>query len=79
MPSIRETKMVTLSENGNVADMSAQWNAGAKWLYFMPWYDYDNDFSSGYAHAHASISWWSSSFANPSVVDLSELPSDLYE
>ena len=72
-------KMVTLSENGNVADMSAQWNAGAKWLYFMPWYDYDNDFSSGYAHAHASISWWSSSFANPSVVDLSELPSDLYE
>lgn len=30
------TKMVTLSENGNVADVSAQWNSGALGLTLCP-------------------------------------------
>ena len=72
-------KMVTLSELGNVADMASQWDAGAKWLFFMPWYDYDNDYTAGYAHQHADIAWWRTSFASESVIDRSELPSDLFE
>jgi len=71
-------KMVTLSENGGVSDMSSQWNAGAKWLYFMPWYDNNNDFSQTYPHGHADISWWKKTFADSAVLDLSELPDDLY-
>ena len=72
-------KMVALSELGNVADMASQWNAGAKWLFFMPWYDYDNDYTAGYDHIHADIAWWRSSFASDSVIDRSELPSGLFE
>lgn len=68
-------KMVALSENGNVADMAAQWNAGAKWLFFMPWYDNDNNGSESFAHSHATISWWKSSFASETVVDRDSLPS----
>lgn len=72
-------KMVTLSEHGGVSDMESQWNAGAKWLYFMPWYDYGNDGTENYNHSHASISWWRQSFESDAVIDLSELPADLYE
>ena len=59
--------------------MSAQWNAGARWLFFMPWYDYDNDFTEGYAHGHADISWWKNSFASDAVISRDELPSGLFE
>ena len=72
-------KMTSLSEHGGVSDIGAQWNAGAKWLYFMPWYDYGNDKSENYAHGHATISWWRSTWACDAVLDLSELPEDLYE
>ncbi len=72
-------KMVALSENGNVAGIADQWNAGAGWLYFMPWYDYENDWTSRFAHQHATISWWNAAFASENVVGLSGLPDDLYE
>ena len=72
-------KMVALSECGSVPDMSAQWNAGAQWLWFMPWYDYDNDGTEGFAHDHAGIGWWKASFAADAVITRDELPSDLYE
>ena len=72
-------KMVALSEHGNVPNMSSQWNAGAKWLFFMPWYDYDNDGTSGYQHDHATISWWNSSLASSAVITRDELPDNLYE
>ena len=42
-------------------------------------YDYDNDYTAGYAHQHADIAWWRSSFASPAVLDRQELPSDLFE
>ena len=71
-------KMVALSECGNVPDMASQWNAGARWLYFMPWYDYGNNGTENYAHGHANISWWKSSYACPSVVKRDDLPSDLF-
>ncbi len=72
-------KMAALSELGGVADMASQWDAGASWLFFMPWYDYDNDFTEGYAHGHADISWWKNSFASDAVISRDELPSCLFE
>ncbi len=73
------TKMVTLSECGNVSEIGKQWNEEARWLYFMPWYDYDNDFSENFAHDHAGIAWWKEAFDSPEVITLDELPSGLYE
>lgn len=77
--SMIPNKMTTLSELGGLAPMTSQWSAGAKWLYFMPWYDYDNDYSENYNHSHASISWWRDAFECEAVLDISELPDDLYE
>lgn len=72
-------KMITLSEFGNLASFASQWESGAKWLYFMPWYDYENDHSENYAHDHATIGWWKAAFGCDFVLDRSQLPSDLYE
>lgn len=44
-------KMITLSECGNVADLQSQWNAGAKWLWAMPWY-------GGGDNPHYTQQWW---------------------
>lgn len=71
-------KMIALSECGNVPDMASQWNAGARWLYFMPWYDYDNDGTENYAHQHATISWWKATYGCDAVVKREDLPSDLF-
>ena len=50
------TKMVALTEcgysiyaNRNIADIAAQWKAGALWSFFMPWYN---------AETHAPQTWW---------------------
>lgn len=64
----RPDKMAALTECGNVATISSQWKAGAKWLFFMPWYDYGrtNDPASAafndQSHSNASISWWKDAF-----------------
>ena len=74
-------KMVTLSELGRVADMASQWNAGARWLYFMPWYDYDLG-EAGYnseEHSNAGISWWNATFASDAVITRDELPAELHQ
>jgi len=82
--AIQETypnKMVTLSECGSVANISEQWESGAKWSYFMPWYDYERtnntteaDFSET-NHEHASIVWWTDTFENEDVISRDEMPS----
>lgn len=77
--SMVSDKMTTLSEFGNLPPVGDQWDAGAYWLYFMPWYDYGNDGTENYAHSHADIEWWIKAWLSDSVIDLSELPSDLYE
>ncbi|MDD3320977.1 MAG: glycosyl hydrolase [Paludibacter sp.] len=75
------TKMVTLSEFGNVAKISEQWIGGAKWSYFMPWYDYnrtnsmtDSDFSST-EHEHANAAWWNDAVNAASVITRDKMPS----
>lgn len=67
-------KIATLSEMGNVADIADQWEAGAQWSYFMPWYDYDNDWTSTYRHQHADMAWWRRAFESERVVTRDELP-----
>jgi mannan endo-1,4-beta-mannosidase len=74
-------KMVTLSECGNVANISAQWSAGAEWSWFMPWYDYDrtNDINGSAftdtSHAYANIDWWQDALAQEEVITRDEMPS----
>lgn len=50
-------KMVTMSECGSVATLTAQWEAGARWLYAMPWYDHGA--TSLVGHKFADDKWWS--------------------
>lgn len=68
-------KIVTLSEMGNVSNIGEQLDAGAMWSYFMPWYDNDNDYTTGYNHIHADIAWWCKAFEDSRVVTRDELPS----
>ncbi|MDR0893749.1 MAG: Ig-like domain-containing protein [Prevotellaceae bacterium] len=70
-------KMVTLSECGwsdythsRVGLISEEWAAGARWLWFMPWYD-----NTGAAHAHADDAWWQDAMRCDFVVTRDELPS----
>lgn len=58
-------KMVTLAEcgnesNNNVAfsEVSAFWQSGAKWLYFMPWY----------GTSMPSATWWKNAFSSDDVI-----------
>lgn len=65
----KPAKMAALTECGSVAPISSQWKAGAKWLFFMPWYDYErtNDPTSAAfnntSHSNASINWWKDAFS----------------
>lgn len=66
-------KMVALSECGSVAKLSDQCAAGAKWLYAMPWYQYNATTLDG--HEHADIAWWKDAMTSGSVVTRDQLPS----
>jgi len=74
-------KIVTLSECGSVAKISAQWDAGSGWSYFMPWYDYDrtNDMNSSAfketGHEHANADWWKDAMNQSYVISRDEMPS----
>ncbi|WP_159519196.1 glycosyl hydrolase [Sunxiuqinia indica] len=75
------TKMVTLSECGNAANISAQWNAEAQWSFFMPWYDYErtddvneSDFGET-SHEHADATWWTDAFNHSDVITRDQMPS----
>lgn len=43
--------------------LSEQWNAGARWLWFMPWYDND-----GAALSHADKEWWQDAMSQSYVI-----------
>ena len=67
-------KLVGLTEFGNVAQLSQQWQAGAKWLFFMPWYDYGRTNNPNEAafnqqdHSSANITWWKNAWAQDYVL-----------
>ncbi|WP_227625508.1 glycosyl hydrolase [Geofilum rubicundum] len=73
-------KMVTLSEFGNVATFSRQWEAGCTWSFFMPWYDYNRTLEPGSAafegedHEFAPASWWKNAAAHEAVLWREDLP-----
>ncbi|WP_198931796.1 glycosyl hydrolase [Labilibacter marinus] len=74
-------KMITLSECGNVANISSQWNAAAKWSWFMPWCDHDRtkdinnaDFTSP-DHEFANAAWWIDAINHEKVITRDEMPS----
>lgn len=64
-------KIVALSECGNVAGITEQWEAQAKWSWFMPWYDSS---ASGDLHRHADKEFWISAFANDYVISREDMP-----
>ncbi|KAA6301123.1 MAG: 4-beta-mannosidase [Candidatus Ordinivivax streblomastigis] len=74
-------KIITLSEFGNVAGVTEQWNAGATWSWMMPWYDYsrtNNTSGSNYDntdHQYANIQYWKNAFANENVISRDQMPS----
>ena len=73
-------KIVTLSECGNVANLQEQTAQGARWSWFMPWYDYNRTNTPGNAafndtaHEHANAAWWNSTFADPRVLSRDDIP-----
>jgi mannan endo-1,4-beta-mannosidase len=66
-------KMVTLSECGSVGTISAQWEAGGYWSYFMPWYSYDATTLNG--HEHADTAWWKDAMSSSYVLTREDMPS----
>ncbi|GHV43631.1 hypothetical protein FACS1894180_3280 [Bacteroidia bacterium] len=61
-------KMITLAECGGVANIGEQWAAGAKWLWFMPWYDFDANDADSPPNIYATKTWWQAAATNQNVV-----------
>jgi mannan endo-1,4-beta-mannosidase len=74
-------KLVALSECGKVSTMSEQWQSGARWAWFMPWYcrslthDLHSEDFMGTAHSHADKSWWVDAVNQSFVVTRDRMPS----
>lgn len=69
-------KMIALSECGANIDansqlglLSEQWDGGARWLWFMPWYD-----GEGATLSHASDEWWLDAISRDYVITRDQLP-----
>ncbi len=81
MKQLYPDKLLTLSECGNVAAMSSQWEAGATWSWFMTWYDYNrtNDPASAEfqspEHEHGSKDWWLDILGKDYVMTRDDMPS----
>lgn len=64
-------KIVSLSECGTVGLISEQWASGARWSWFMPWYDGTNE--DGSPVVHADEAWWKDAMSQEFVVSREEL------
>lgn len=74
-------KMITLSECGYsdgslVGNISDQWESGARWLWFMPWYDSDDTEEGEY---HNTEDWWEDAMDQDYVISRDDLPDSLFE
>jgi len=72
-------KMVTLSECGNVATITSQWNLDAKWSWFMPWNDPITKVLNSTEfyqtnHKYANVAWWNNALDFENVITLDEMP-----
>lgn len=74
-------KLITLSEFGNIAGLSDQWDAGIKWSWTMPWYDYNRTVDPSSAafneqtHIHADLQYWEKALENDYVITRDQMPS----
>jgi mannan endo-1,4-beta-mannosidase len=74
-------KIISLSECGDVAAIAEQWRTGARWSWFMPWYDFIRTGNPGSAtfatesHEHADIAFWKNAFADSKVISREQMPS----
>lgn len=66
-------KMVVLSECGSVGKVSEQWTAGARWGWFMPWYDGTGDNDEPIVHANEE--WWQDAMNQNYVITRDQVPS----
>ncbi|NDV83160.1 beta-mannosidase [Bacteroides sp. 51] len=66
---VYSTKLIGLTECGTVGLISEQWTAGARWSWFMPWYDNANAETP-----HASDAWWTDAMSQSFVVTRDQLP-----
>lgn len=66
-------KIVSLSECGTVGLISEQWASGARWSWFMPWYDGTNE--DGSPVVHADEAWWKDAMSQEFVVSREDFPS----
>lgn len=73
LKSTYPNKLCTLSECGNVGKISEQWAAGARWSYFMPWYDYNATSLDG--HQHGNTEWWQDAVNCQYVITRDQMPS----
>lgn len=69
-------KIVTLGEcgyseytNSRIANISEQWEAGAKWSWFMVWYDNDDA-----ENQHATQEWWQDAMNMPNIITRDMVP-----
>ena len=62
-------KIVSLSECGSVGLISEQWNNGARWSWFMPWYDAEDAETP-----HADQAWWKDAMEQNFVISREDLP-----
>lgn len=74
-------KMVALSECGygestesTVGLISEQWAAGARWSWFMPWYDADDATTF-----HSDEAWWKDAMDQEFVISRDELPTTIWQ
>lgn len=79
-------KMVALTECGNALDgrtvrsaqatIGEQWSSkGARWLYFMPWYDYDYDNGKAQENVMCSDSFWQNALSRSYVLTRDDVKS----
>lgn len=72
-------KLVALAECGNLGDnklmsLETMWNAGCKWMYAMPWYDYYyNAAESPEPSSHDYYIWYVDAMGKEYVVDRCEM------
>ena len=75
------TKLLAVSEFGNMPKISEQWKEGMHWCYFMPWWDnartqdMNNEAFQSRDHNNANIDWWEDALKCDFIITRDELPS----
>lgn len=71
-------RMIVLAECGHssssrVCDIQEMWDKGAKWGWFMTWYDYDYNEGKTTTHRHTDAEWWQAAWDSGLAVDRAEM------